>query len=48
MKYFAPYNPKMGFRFAADVIHNVPDAVPYVMIYCLNPPGSLYQETLIT
>ena len=43
MKYFAPYNPKLGFRFAADCIHNLSDSNnPYVLVYCLNPPGSLY------
>lgn len=48
MKYFAPYQPRMGFRFAADCIHNINDAQPYTLVYCLNPPGSLYQETIIT
>ena len=48
MKYFAKYNPKLGFRIAIDAIHNTPSIEPYVVVFCLNPPASLYTASVIT
>jgi hypothetical protein len=46
MKYFMKYNPKLGFRFATDALHNLPTEAPHVILFCLNPPGALYRETV--
>jgi hypothetical protein len=43
MKYFAQYSPKIGFKFVVDCVHNVPSANAHVVIFSLNPPGTLYQ-----
>ena len=48
MKYFARYNPRLGFKFAADAIHNAPKDAYYIILYGLNPPGAMYQETVST
>ncbi|CAG9322879.1 unnamed protein product [Blepharisma stoltei] len=48
MKYFAKYLPKMGFKFSVDAIHNIPTESPHVAVFCLNPPGALYSNTVIT
>lgn len=48
MKYFAKYNPKLGFKVAIDSVHNTPTDDPHVIIFCLNPPGALYSSTVIT
>lgn len=42
MKFFARYNPRIGFKFAADAIHNAPKDSYYIILYGLNPPGALY------
>lgn len=39
---FAKYQPPSGFKFAVDGFHNVPEKIPYVALYCLNPPAALY------
>ena len=45
MQFFAKYQPKSGFKFALDGFHNVPDkSIPYVGLFCLNPPAPLYQD----
>ena len=47
LQYFAKYQPKSGFKFALDGFHNVPDSsIPYIGLYCLNPPAALYQHPL--
>lgn len=33
-----------GFKFALDGFHNVPEEIPYVGLYCLNPPAALYNS----
>lgn len=43
MQYFAKYQPEAGFKFSLDGIHNVPKPAAYAGLYCLNPPGALYQ-----
>jgi hypothetical protein len=48
MKYFSKYNPDLGFKVAIDAVHNTPSDDPHVVIFCLNPPGSLYMNTKIT
>lgn len=48
MKYFAKYNPNMGFKISIDAIHNIPTPNSHVAIFCLNPPGSLYTNGNIT
>ena len=48
MKYFAAYNPKLGFKIAIDALHNTPTDDAHVIIFCLNPPGALYSSTVIT
>jgi hypothetical protein len=48
MIYFARYNPPLGFRFVVDCIHNVTNAAPHVVLFGLNPPGALYQTTVVT
>ncbi|CAG9315098.1 unnamed protein product [Blepharisma stoltei] len=48
MKYFAKYNPKMGFKIAIDAIHNIPTETPHTVIISLNPPGNLYSTSNIS
>lgn len=45
LMYFAHYRAQAGFKFALDGIHMAPnDSIPYIGLYCLNPPGALYEE----
>ena len=46
MKYFAEYDPEIGFKISVDGIHNIPHKknVFYVVIMSLNPPSSLYMD----
>lgn len=44
--FFARYTPQSGFKIAIDAIHKVPDNVPYVITYTLNPPGEYYKYDL--
>jgi hypothetical protein len=46
MKYFMRYNPKLGFKFAVDAIHSLPNDAFHVALFCLNPPGALYREVV--
>lgn len=47
LQFFAKYQPKSGFKFALDGFHNVPDKdIPYIGLYCLNPPAALYQTPI--
>lgn len=48
IKYFAKYNPDLGFKVAVDAVHNTIADDPHVVIFCLNPPGALYSSTVIT
>jgi hypothetical protein len=48
LTYFARYNPRMGFRFSVDALHTVSSNLPHIVLYCLNPPASLYQTAVIT
>lgn len=45
MRYYAFYNPKSGFKFAIDGLHNLPKEGFFVTAFCLNPPGALYNDT---
>jgi len=42
MIHFSKYNPKLGFKFTVDAIHNIPNTNHHFGIFCLNPPGALY------
>ena len=44
MVYVAKYNPSAGFKVAVDGFHNMPSAGAYIGVYCLNPPGTLYND----
>jgi len=47
LQYFAKYQFKSGFKFALDGFHNVPNkSIPYIGLYCLNPPASLYENPI--
>ena len=48
IKYFAKYNPDLGFKVAVDAVHNILAEDPHIVIFCLNPPGALYSSTVIT
>jgi len=45
MMYFAKYDAKVGFKFALDGIHMVPNSKwIYAGLVSLNPPGEFYPE----
>lgn len=45
MVYFARYRSQAGFKFSVDGIHLAPkETIPYIGVYCMNPPGDLYLE----
>ena len=47
LRYFARYQPQAGFKFALDGLHRAPsDSITYTGLYCLNPPGALYEEEI--
>ena len=47
IKYFATYDPDVGFKISLDGIHNLPKKrdLFYVAVISLNPPASLYTES---
>jgi len=46
LKYFAKYIKKAGFKFAIDGFHNLTQKGIFIVIYCLNPPGVFYKDTI--
>lgn len=45
MMYFARYQAQAGFKFSLDGLHLVPkESIPYIGLYCMNPPGDLYLD----
>jgi hypothetical protein len=44
LKYFAMYSEVAGFKVAIDGMHNMPEKGIYITLYCINPPGALYDE----
>ena len=44
MLYFAKYREDAGFKFSLDGVHNCPKAMPYIGLYCVCPPGTLYTD----
>lgn len=50
IKYFATYDPDIGFKLAVDGLHNLPRRKDlfYVVIISLNPPCSLYTDANAT
>ena len=46
LKYFAVYSPEAGFKVAIDGMHNIPQKGIYITLFCINPPGALYDKSL--
>jgi len=43
-RYFAAYDPKYGFRFVVERLHNLGLKQPHIVITSISPPGSLYKN----
>jgi hypothetical protein len=43
MKYFSAYDPKLGFTFVVERLHNLQQRVPHLVISSVAPPYSLYK-----
>lgn len=43
-RYFAAYDPKYGFRFVVERLHNLSLKQPHIVITSISPPGSLYKN----
>lgn len=46
MRYFAKYNPKIGFRVAINALNNTSGPLAHVVLFSTNPPGNLYKGTV--
>ena len=46
MKYFAQYQPHIGFKFSVDGIIGLDYKDPFIGVFCCNPPASLYTQIL--
>ena len=44
MMYFAKYREDAGFKFSLDGVHNTVKSQPYIGLFCISPPGTLYQD----
>ena len=44
MRYFSQYIPKLGFRFAVEMVYNSEPNTFYVALCSLNPPADYYQR----
>lgn len=43
MKFFAAYDPRVGFRFAVERLHGLTQKMPHLVISSIAPPSSLYK-----
>jgi hypothetical protein len=46
MRYFAKYNPKIGFKVAINALNNTSGPLAHVVLFSTNPPGNLYKGTV--
>ena len=44
LKYFAIYSKVAGFKVAIDGLHNIKAKGIFITLFCINPPGALYQK----
>jgi hypothetical protein len=42
MRYFSAYQPRLGFRFSFERLHNMKEKQPYIVVTSIGPPAYLY------
>lgn len=42
MRYFSAYQPRMGFRFSLERLHNIQVKQPHIVVASIGPPAHIY------